>query len=336
MLATMRTGAAAAAAFIGCLMAPLAGAQTPGPDSASIWTLQDENASISAAALSDRYYTNGIRLGWVSREGGAPDSLENLGRTLWGDGRMRIGLDLSQRIFTADDTISGNPPPTDRPFAGVLLATASLLHDDAAGARSVLAVALGMVGPSALGETTQNNFHDLIGQKKVEGWNTQLHDEPVFQFLGERTWRLPVARFGGIETDALPSLTGAAGTLRVYGQTGVIFRLGQGLDADYGVARMRPAPTGTDVFRPTRSFAWYVFAGADEQAVGYDVTLEGNLWQDSRSVKLQPLVSELEAGLALMISGVRLTYTQALRSQEFKHQQGGLHQFGSLALSVRF
>ena len=109
-----------------------------------------------------------------------------------------------------------------------------------------------MVGPSALGETAQNGFHELIGQEKVEGWETQLHNEPVFQVLGERTWRLPVSSDGDLDVDALPSLTAAAGTLRVSGQTGATFRLGQGLDSDYGVARLRPGLTGSDVFRPTR------------------------------------------------------------------------------------
>jgi hypothetical protein len=35
------------------------------PDPVSIWTLQDENASISSAKLTDRYYVNGLRLGWT-------------------------------------------------------------------------------------------------------------------------------------------------------------------------------------------------------------------------------------------------------------------------------
>ena len=281
------------------------------------------------------YYTNGLRLGWISPEGAAPGVLEDLGRTLWGHGQMRVGLDLSQQIYTAADITSGDPPLTDRPFAGVLLVTGSLVHDDA-GARSVLALSLGVVGPSALGETVQNGFHDLIGQNKVEGWNTQLHDQPVFQILSDRTWRLPVTSFEGVDVDALPSLAGSVGTLRVYGQAGVTMRLGQGLDFDYGATRLRPGLTGTDVFRPTRPFAWYLFAGVDTQAVGYDITLNGNLWQDSRSVKVQPLVSEFQGGLALMFCGVRLTYTQVFQTQEFKYQKGGPHQFGSLALSVRF
>jgi hypothetical protein len=312
-----------------------ASAQLPPPDTAAIWSIQGENASITTASLSDRDYTNGIRLGWSSAEGAAPAVLDGVGRALWGEGPLRIGVDVTQQIYTPADNRVANPPLTDRPYAGVLLGTVSLLHDGS-GSRSVLALGLGMAGPSALGEQVQNGFHDLIGQNRTAGWDTQLHDEPLIQLTSERTWRLPTGAIDGLDTDLLPEVTASVGNLRVYAQAGATLRLGQGLDSDYGVARIRPGLTGTDVFRPTRPFAWYVFAGADAQAVAHDLTLQGNSWQDSRSVKITPAVAELQAGLAVLAYGARLTYTQAAQTQEYQHQKGGLHQFGSLALSVRF
>ena len=66
------------------------------------------------------------------------------------------------------------------------------------------------------------------------------------------------------------------GDLRDYLQTGVTFRFGQGLDSDFGVPRVRPGLSGGDAFTPTRPFAWYVFAGADGQAVGYDMLLQSS------------------------------------------------------------
>jgi hypothetical protein len=307
----------------------------PPPDTASVWTIQGENASITTAKLPDRDYTNGIRLGWTSGEGGAPGFLDDVAQALWGDGRPRIAVDLSQQIYNPSDTQVADPPLTDRPYAGVLLGTVSLIQDSAT-ARSVFALGIGVVGPSALGEQVQNGFHDLIGEKRTQGWDTQLHDEPLIQITSERTWRLPIGAVGGVETDALPALTASVGNLRVYAQTGVTLRLGQGLDSDFGVARIRPGLTGTDVFHPTLPFAWYVFAGVDGQVVAYDVTLNGNLWQDSRSVTLTPAVGEAQVGFALMAYGVRLGYTHVFQTQEYAHQRGGLHQFGSLALSVRF
>jgi lipid A 3-O-deacylase len=323
----------------GLLILPLtAMAQAPSPlapDPASVWTIQDENASISSANLTDRYYTNGFKLGWVSGTDRVPGALETMGRALWGDGQMRISFDLTQQIYTAKDTASGNPPRGDRPFAGVLLGNFGLWSDTAT-TRSTVGFSLGMLGPAALGEQVQNGFHDLIGQGHVHGWGTQLHNEPMFEFYSERTWRLNLGNIGALETQALPDLTVGLGVLRVYAQPGFVIRIGQGLDADFGPARLRPGLSGGDVFQNNHPVSWYVFAGGDGRAVAHDVTVEGNTWEASRGAKREPLVGEFEFGVGVIVWGARLTYTQVFQSAEIRHQKGGLHQFGSLALSVRF
>jgi hypothetical protein len=163
-----------------------------------------------------------------------------------------------------------------------------------------------------------------------------LKNEPVFEFTSAGTWRLNMGSIGPFETQALPNLTVGLGTLRVYAETGVTLRIGQGLDEDFGVARLLPGLTGGDTFVPTRKFGWYVFVGADGQAVAHDVTVEGNTWVRSEGVQREPYVGEAQFGFALLAFGTRLTYTQVVQTNEFRRQKGGLHQFGSLALSVRF
>jgi hypothetical protein len=306
------------------------------PDPTTVWTLQDENASITTANLSDKYYTNGFRVGFTSGTEAVPSALIGLQNVVLGEGgQHRYSIDLSQQIFNPADTTSGDPPPGDRPFAGLLLANFGLWQDTAS-SRGMLGLSLGLVGPDALGRQVQNGFHDIIGQNKVEGWNTQLPDQPVFELLSSRVWREPIGTVFGLETDGLLDASAGVGLVRIYGEGGGQLRIGQGLNSDFGVARVRPGPSGGDVFRPVQPFAWYMFAGVDGQVVGYDVTLNGTLWRDSRSVTPEPLVGEAEGGLAIMAYGVRLTYTQVVQTQEFKHQKGGPHQFGSLALSVRF
>ena len=82
--------------------AGLAPAQQPAStaDTAGTFTLQDENASLSTAKLTDRYYVNGLRLGYTSAPTAVPDFLTGVGRAVWGDGQQRFGFDLSQQIFT--------------------------------------------------------------------------------------------------------------------------------------------------------------------------------------------------------------------------------------------
>ena len=316
----------------GLLASSLAEAQPPA-DTSGVWSIQDENATVTTAKLTDRNYVNGLQLGWTSpTDTVVPSFLATMGHTLWGDGRQRISFNLSQSIFTPSDTQDTRPDPHDRPYAGVLTGNFYLMEDSDTW-RSTVGLQIGLVGPGAAGEEVQNGFHDIIGQGQNRGWGYQIHNEPVLELLSQRVWRLPIATFSGLETDALPDLEVGAGNLRVYALTGVSVRLGQGLTSDFGVSRVRPAMTGGEAFQPTRPFAWYVFAGLDGQAVAHDITLDGNTFETSSHVSRQPWVGEAEFGVAVMYYGVRLTYTQ---TQEFHGQHGGLHQMGALALSARF
>ncbi len=312
-----------------------AGAAPLPPDPAAIWTSQDENASISSAGLTDRYYTNGLRLGYASPTGVLPPILDGLAGSLWGDGQRRYTIDITQQIYTPSNTGVTVPPRGDRPYAGVLMGTFGLMSDTP-GHRSVFSAGIGVMGPSALGEQVQNGFHDLIGQRGNRGWGSQLPDEPVVQITSSRTYRVKMWQGGGIETDFLPELTAGLGTLRTYAQTGVTLRLGQGLESDYGVVRPRPAPSGGDAFQARKEVGWYVFAGADGRGVLRDATLDGTLFSKSLHVHHDAVVGEGFAGFAVLLGSARLSYTHVLQSEEFKGQKGGLHQFGSLALSMRF
>lgn len=333
-----RAESLAVAVLLGMATLPAA-AQTPpaksSGDQAAIWSIQGENASISSASVTDRYYTNGLRIGWTSPEGYPPGWLENVGRLLWGKGNQRITVDLSQQIYTPYATGVKVPPAGDRPYAATLLLNTGL-QQDGDGWRSVLGMSLGVMGPAAGGEWVQNGFHDLIGQKGNKGWSSQLKDEPVLQFTSARTWQLPTGSLLGLETDALPDLTAELGTLRIYVQPGVRFRIGQGLNGDFGPARLRPGQSGGDAFAAADALGWYLFAGGDGRAVLRDGTLEGNIYQSSPSVKKTPFVGELEVGGGITYRSVRLTYTQVFQTAEFRHQKGGLHQFGSVNLAARF
>ncbi len=144
------------------------------------------------------------------------------------------------------------------------------------------------------------------------------------------------ADLGPFQVGALPSLTAGIGTVRDYVQAGAILRFGQGLDQDFGAARIRPGLSGDDVFTRAPGVAWYVFVGADGQVVGRDAFLDGDLFSHSRHVQHNTLLGEMEAGGAVIWHGVRLTYTQTWQTQSFKGQKQGLFNFGSLAASFRF
>ena len=69
---------------------------------------------------------------------------------------------------------------------------------------------------------------------------------------------------------------------------------------------------------------------------GNDITLDGNTFGNGPSVPRNWFVGDLELGVAVMFNNWRLSYTQVFETHTFRGEQGGLHQFGSLALSARF
>jgi hypothetical protein len=279
-------------------------------DQDSILTVQVENDAVSTLkGTSDQYYTSGLRLGWTSGQD-TVDPIAAWGRAIWGEGTTRLSIDLSQSLFTPRDTQLDPPDPHDRPYAGELVITGGLVHDTA-WTRDIVSVSLGVVGPSALGEQVQNGFHN--------------------------TWRLPVADLGVADMDVLPSATAAIGDVRDYVQLGGIVRFGQGLASDFGTPRIEPGLNGADAYTAVQPFSWYGFAGVDGQAVGYDVTLDGSTFRNnSPSVSRTWDVGEMEAGVAILAYGLRISYTQTWQTQEFRGAKSGLFSFGSLAVSTKF
>jgi hypothetical protein len=93
----MKIIAAAALPLCLTLGAAPAFAADPLNDPSAIYTLQIENDAFSIPG-TDRYYTAGQRLGYVSPTGVLPGFLASLGHGLFGQGAQRLEIDLQQEI----------------------------------------------------------------------------------------------------------------------------------------------------------------------------------------------------------------------------------------------
>jgi len=303
-------------------------------DSGAIWSLSLENSSITPTTPADRNYTNGIGLNWTSAPGAMPDALAGFSHWLWGSGSDRLSLGIFQQIFTPDDTTSNPANPFQRPYAGYLALHSGLI-DDQPNVENTLSLDLGAVGEIALGEQVQNSFHRLIGQQQNKGWGSQLHDEPTLEISGGRTWRVPLGNVAGLATDVLPAVSVGVGNVMDYGEAGAVFRIGDNLDADFGPNRLPPSLEGSTVFAPHVT-GWYVFLGGDGQAVAHNLFLQGNTFSSSPHVNIYPLVGEFEAGVAIMVWGMRISYEQVFQSKTWHGQDGSIFSYGALQVSARF
>ena len=249
----------------------------------NIFTLQIENDVFNRFSPTDRDYTNGVRIGWLSPAiTWLPSSWVALTTvpTFFGEAPSdsvirRFGVSLGQNLYTPDNIFTSQPIYNDRPYAAWLYSSFLLQytykrHDPKTGQDEpvrldTLQVDLGLIGPAAGGEFVQNNFHRLIGVAQANGWANQLHNEPTFDLAFERRWRTGrtvVFDDPKLEFDFIPRIAGSLGNVATYADIGGTARIGKNLRDDFGPTRARPALPGSEAFIGDGSFGWYLFAGS--------------------------------------------------------------------------
>jgi len=319
-------------------------------NTASTFIITEENDYFAG---TDNHYTNGIKLSWVSGDLKRYAEDERLPEFVMPYLRIlpfvnepgqqyNVALSLGQNMYVPQDTRSGIAQPDDRPFAGWSY-IALALHAKTASQLDSFETSIGVVGPSALAEETQNNYHALMGFERVRGWGRQLHDEPGIVLSWQRTLRSARLDLGhDVAWDLLPHVRATVGNVQTHAAAGFETRLGYRLPWDFGTSLIQPgggvsAPAAPDDTRLRQDtyFGLHIFAGAEGRAVGRNIFLDGNTWESSAHVSKKALVADLMGGIGLVLGGAKLTYTHVYRTEEFYGQKGG-QLFGSVSLSVTF
>ncbi len=315
-------------------------------------TFYSENDKYFAG--TDQHYTNGFKLSALSSDltnftsDPVPRAVQQLARAL---NRLvppghdcKLGLALGQNIYTPINTATTAPQPNDRPYAAFLYGSAAfqVYHPPrvfATGRRAIaqldtLEVALGLVGPGALGRQAQNNFHDVIGAEHARGWSNQIHNEPGLELAYERKWRVSTnhAR-DDWGADFIPHVGATVGNIFTFVSAGLELRAGWKLPADFGTNLIRPSGESNSRRRP----AWsaFAFAAVDGRAIARDVTLDGNTFRASPHIAKEPLAGDALGGLALGTTRWQFTYAQALRTKEYKGQIKA-SVFGSISATLYY
>ncbi|HEY4555002.1 MAG TPA: lipid A deacylase LpxR family protein [Lysobacter sp.] len=254
--------------------------------------------------------------------------------------QQNMVVTVAQGLFTPVDRARTELIADDRPYAAVLLVSLGYNARDAARLRTTQ-LRLGMVGPSAQGEQVQDQWHELIGVEKFQGWDQQLRDEPVLQLVHERMRRWPAAgsvNAGGWGWDAIAHWGGALGNLATYANAGAELRFGWRLPDDFGSSPLRPAGENTAPragVPAARRWAAHVFVTVDARGVLHDVTLDGNTFKASHHVRREPWVADAGYGAAVTRAGWKFAFARYFRTREFAGQR---HDpvFGSFTVSREF
>ncbi len=304
-------------------------------------------------AGTDRYYTNGVKIGWSSTD------LEKFSDTPYASPLLPIlnripyinnsgyqknlTFALGQNIYTPDDTESKALVKGDRPYAGWLYGAVGIVLKNAA-VRESFVLNIGVVGSWSFAEDAQRMVHHARNLAVPRGWANQLHNELGAVGVYERTWRWPHHdRRVGLDWEFLPHAGLALGNVYDYVNGGGELRIGFNLPDDFGTPGIGPAATtatpleGAQQADRARAFdlGFYVFARADGRVVAHDIFLDGNTFGNSASVGHKWLVADLSVGASVNYKNTKLTYALNYRTLEFDGQKEGAL-FGSISLDVAF
>ena len=306
---------------------------------------------------SDAQYTNGLKLSWLSPDLKRLDGVVGLPRVLLSlvqglnaferqliDDELRqfnIGFGLGQMMFTPDDTQAPALVVNDRPYAGWLYGSLTLVSKNDRTA-DTLELQAGMVGPASLAQSAQKFVHDIRDLPSPRGWDNQLDNEPGLVVYYERKWRLTRKRMSvGLAYDVIGHTGIALGNVADYLAAGAETRFGWNLPDDFGTSLIRPGGDANAPTVATRSAARsrmpgvYAFAAFGGRLVGRDLFLDGNTFSDSHDIDKKHLVGDLVIGASVIYRSVKISYAQVFRSKEFDGQRRR-HKFGSLSVSLSF
>jgi len=338
----MRTapGCIAVLAVLLFFVSPCIGQEESADPHIAYWSIQLENDLWGSG--EDRYYTHGTMLSFVPA-GEAPEWLKRLGGYVpfFRPGYDRgIEFSIGQNIYTPNDIEDPDLIADDRPYAGWLYGSFTLLGilEETADYRvsNAFEITIGVVGPSSMADEVQRRCHKIIDARTPEGWDHQLQDEFGLNLTYTRVWEHFV-RLGQpwVELSAAPHLVGALGNIYTHLGSGLMLRLGHNLRSDIGPPAINPGFPGAAYFRSRQAFSFYLFAGVEGRAMARNIFLDGNTFEDSHSVDSKTLVGDFQFGAALRYRRLRVSFTNVLRSEEFDGQEEP-SSYGAINMTVLF
>ncbi|KYG63961.1 hypothetical protein AZI86_14220 [Bdellovibrio bacteriovorus] len=283
---------------------------------------------------ADQGYTNGLRFAYVWGEDQQPEWMPDIPG--FKDARSNYGISLAQQIYTPDDTQRTDLIPDDRPYAGYLYVGLTAVSRTKTQYHS-WELDIGVVGPSAMGEKVQNNFHDWIQNPRAQGWEHQLKDEPTLElsYIQKLRFYEQESMWSGRYFDVIPEGGAEIGNVKIDAHMGAMVRFGLRLPDDFGPSNLSSVGgDALDLKFGNVDLPWraYGFMGVRGRAVIRNIFLDGNTFKDSHRVKKYPFIGETEIGYAIQVSHWVYSWRFITLTPEFE-ENSEFDSYASLALS---
>jgi len=265
---------------------------------------------------TDRHYTHGTRLFYL---------FDDLSIFSFEGRENRVGIGLSQYMYTPSDIKIAELMEDDRPYGGWLYLSFLLSSRDG-NSLDLAAIDIGVVGPSSGAKETQKLVHSWIDCADPKGWDNQIEDEIGLNLIYQRKYKW--SKKGLIDFDFITYGGGSLGNVFTYCDVGGMLRIGHNIPDDFGYIKMEPSSRVTGV-------SAYLFLSAEGRYVLRNIFLDGNTFKDSHSVDKEDVVGDAVAGLGFEFGKFELIYGYNHRTKEFKGQDEH-NRYGTLILNWKY
>jgi hypothetical protein len=277
-------------------------------------------------SYTDRYYTNGVTLGYA-----APSfAVMPVSKLLPLAGRTNVSsasISLHHAMYTPFTTKTPPSLMNDRPYASTLFVRYSLLSENTEkGITLSSSIDLGVMGEAALGSFFQKTVHAGVpNNDEPLGWETQIGNDVVLNYnINVFKDLLRIRNF-----ELLSRASIQLGTLYT--------RAGSGFD--FSIGRISQ-PANKRTLRPhSQKWQYGVKGGLELRFTGYDATLQGGWFNKNNIYALKPeeierLTALLHLGFYTRFHNFGLNISQHFLSPEFK--EGKKHLWGQISLEYEW
>jgi lipid A 3-O-deacylase len=267
---------------------------------------------------TDRDYTQGIYIEKVNPY----FSKFFLSRLLWHPQHSiaNYGLAIEQDVYTPNHLDQSGILYGDRPYAGALFLKTFLMATDAGRkTRMSSSLHIGLIGPDAGGEGMQTAIHHWIHYITPLGWHNQIRNDLVLNYqlndekeLMSYSNAFSLAGFGSARL----------GTLSTKATLGMTITAGNFYSAFKNTVTL-----------PVKKVQWYIYDQPLINAIGYDATLQGGVFNHSdpyaiAASDINRLTWQNKFGVVLILKRLYLEYYQTSLTREFRtsvyHRTGGI------------
>lgn len=299
---------------------------------------------------TDRQYSSGLRLSWVSSNAESYRDCVHLPR--WSTSlieklpfvnrpgfRRAISISVGQNIFTPDNIKTDAFIQDDRPYAGILYWGIGF-HSMSPRRMDSIELLMGIVGPHSYAEVFQEKIHRIKHWPMPRGWRFQLKDEPVVNVGYDRKWRGVQSGVGdGIGCDIIPSVAASLGNVFTGFRLGTELRWGWNLPNDFGTYPIGqncdtnvPLAENDYSFFHRHKFGFHLFAAVNGSAVLRNIFLDGNTFRESHSVDKRNFYAHFVVGSVFIVYRFKICLTHVYQTKQFTTQKKN-HSFGSITFS---